>query len=152
MQLTQAVDLITDLLENTVVNTEKNFAQVRISAVVALANGLYGPEHPITQKLLRQQVEAEKQAKLRQEEAQGWDDWRDSLVVRTTQKGKNEVLFEVGHNDDIDLDVHTRHCCKIHGCKYGEDEVCTVQTTAHRGMTGNCQTCYDMDFESRFGG
>jgi hypothetical protein len=25
-------------------------------------------------------------------------------------------------------DVHTEHCCKIHGCKYGKDDVCTVIT------------------------
>lgn len=25
-------------------------------------------------------------------------------------------------------DVHTEHCCLIHGCKYGQDEVCTVVT------------------------
>jgi len=23
-------------------------------------------------------------------------------------------------------DVHTEHCCAIHGCKYGEEDVCTV--------------------------
>lgn len=23
-------------------------------------------------------------------------------------------------------DVHTRHCCKLHGCKYGQDETCSV--------------------------
>lgn len=23
-------------------------------------------------------------------------------------------------------DVHTEHCCAKHGCKYGEDDVCTV--------------------------
>jgi hypothetical protein len=23
-------------------------------------------------------------------------------------------------------DVHTRHCCKVHGCKYGEDDTCPV--------------------------
>jgi hypothetical protein len=26
-------------------------------------------------------------------------------------------------------DVHTRHCCKLHGCKYGDDD-CTVTTEA----------------------
>jgi len=44
---------------------------------------------------------------------------------------------------DIDYDVHTRHCCKIHGCKYGEDEFCTVVVTPRRGMTGDCQSCFD---------
>lgn len=24
-------------------------------------------------------------------------------------------------------DVHTEHCCILHGCKYGEDDICTVQ-------------------------
>lgn len=39
-------------------------------------------------------------------------------------------------------DVHTRHCCKIHGCMYG-NAYCTVMTTELKGMTGDCQTCYD---------
>lgn len=40
-------------------------------------------------------------------------------------------------------DVHTRHCCKIHGCKYGDDDSCTVQTSNLRGQTGHCQSCFD---------
>lgn len=40
-------------------------------------------------------------------------------------------------------DVHTQHCCKIHGCKYGDDDSCTVQTSKLRGQTGHCQTCFD---------
>lgn len=28
------------------------------------------------------------------------------------------------------LDVHTAHCCKTHGCKYGENDTCTVATGA----------------------
>lgn len=47
---------------------------------------------------------------------------------------------------DIDQDVHTRHCCKYHGCKYGEDEWCTVVTTDHPGMTGGCQSCFEDGF------
>lgn len=27
-------------------------------------------------------------------------------------------------------DVHTEHCCRICGCKYGKDDVCTVATGA----------------------
>jgi len=43
----------------------------------------------------------------------------------------------------IDVDVHTRHCCKHHGCKYGDDDICTVVITNHYGMTGGCQSCFD---------
>lgn len=49
-------------------------------------------------------------------------------------------------NYDIDIDVHTSHCCKRHGCKYGKDDVCTVQTGNFWGMTGKCQVCWEMSW------
>jgi len=36
-------------------------------------------------------------------------------------------------------DVHTEHCCVIHGCKYGHD-TCTVVTGEHR-QSGPCEEC-----------
>lgn len=36
-------------------------------------------------------------------------------------------------------DVHTEHCCEIHGCKYG-DEKCTVLTRAAT-QSDLCETC-----------
>ena len=38
-------------------------------------------------------------------------------------------------------DVHTRHCCIIHGCKYG-DETCTV-VTKKETQEGICEDCYE---------
>lgn len=52
---------------------------------------------------------------------------------------------------NIDQDVHTRHCCKFHGCKYGEDRTCTVVTSPHPGITGHCQTCFEYDMSERGG-
>ena len=40
-------------------------------------------------------------------------------------------LFE-SKDSQLDLfmkpikDVHTEHCCAEHGCKYGEEDLCTV--------------------------
>lgn len=40
-------------------------------------------------------------------------------------------------------DVHTRHCCLVHGCKYGEDDDCSVvQGYAVQEQT-QCQLGYD---------
>ena len=36
-------------------------------------------------------------------------------------------------------DVHTEHCCKFHGCKYGHAD-CTVETGAKR-QSHACESC-----------
>lgn len=41
-------------------------------------------------------------------------------------------------------DVHTRHCCILHGCKYGKDDTCTVMTGA-APQEHVCETCDTMD-------
>ena len=38
-------------------------------------------------------------------------------------------------------DVHTRHCCKKHGCKYG-DKDCTV-VTGKLKQEYPCESCYN---------
>lgn len=38
------------------------------------------------------------------------------------------------------VDVHDRHCCKRHGCKYW-DPNCTVVNGPNRGIT--CEECYE---------
>lgn len=38
------------------------------------------------------------------------------------------------------IDVHTIHCCVLHGCKYGEDETCTV-TTQLAPQEYPCESC-----------
>ena len=40
-----------------------------------------------------------------------------------------------------ELDVHTEHCCLIHGCKYGDDENCTVATKQKR-QSFPCEDCH----------
>lgn len=45
---------------------------------------------------------------------------------------------------EVVKDVHTEHCCERHGCKYGEDEECTV---AGKGIRQSypCEYCPDLD-------
>lgn len=38
-------------------------------------------------------------------------------------------------------DVHTEHCCSIHGCKYGDPD-CTV-TTGKANNSFPCEICYE---------
>lgn len=40
-------------------------------------------------------------------------------------------------------DVHTEHCCIIHGCKYGHPD-CTV-TTGRAPQSYSCESCEDMN-------
>jgi len=43
-------------------------------------------------------------------------------------------------------DVHTEHCCAIHGCKYGKDEECTVVIEAKKQnyvQSYPCESCGD---------
>lgn len=42
-------------------------------------------------------------------------------------------------NDRSDRDVHTEHCCSIHGCKYGDDD-CTVAGGAKK-QSSPCEEC-----------
>jgi len=37
-------------------------------------------------------------------------------------------------------DVHTEHCCLLHGCKYGKDDTCTVVTKA-APQSYTCECC-----------
>jgi hypothetical protein len=47
---------------------------------------------------------------------------------------------------DSEKDVHTEHCCVIHGCKYGDDRgydnnTCPV-TTKKKKQSFACESCY----------
>lgn len=48
-------------------------------------------------------------------------------------------------------DVHTEHCCKYHGCKYGEEE-CSV-VTGLKEQSFPCERCEDdkqeFDYQSK---
>lgn len=37
-------------------------------------------------------------------------------------------------------DVHTEHCCILHGCKYGQDWCCTV-VTRRAPQSYICESC-----------
>jgi hypothetical protein len=39
-------------------------------------------------------------------------------------------------------DVHTGHCCILHGCKYGKDDKCTVLTKKAK-QEYLCESCGD---------
>lgn len=40
-------------------------------------------------------------------------------------------------------DVHTEHCCILHGCKYGEEDYhCTV-VSGRKPQSHPCQSCND---------
>lgn len=36
--------------------------------------------------------------------------------------------------------VHTRHCCRIHGCKYGEENSCAVWL-GYKSQEFSCESC-----------
>lgn len=43
---------------------------------------------------------------------------------------------------EVPEDVHTEHCCKAHGCKYGKDAECTVML-GRRAQSFPCEVCGD---------
>jgi hypothetical protein len=43
----------------------------------------------------------------------------------------------------INIDVHKTHCCSIHGCKYGQDDICPVV----QGIVKQKYPCEDCSFE-----
>lgn len=41
-------------------------------------------------------------------------------------------------------DVHTEHCCILHGCKYGEDDYYCTVATGRKPQSYPCESCnYD---------
>lgn len=46
------------------------------------------------------------------------------------------------------IDVHTRHCCKWHGCKYGDGD-CTV-IVQPKSQEGPCEEC-GLELEGYYG-
>jgi len=41
--------------------------------------------------------------------------------------------------DDRQFGVHATHCCSVHGCKYGQDDVCPVTNGLDDGV--RCEDC-----------
>lgn|SRR5689334_4220237 len=84
--------------------------------------------------------------------------WRDEQEVRryaTMFQKEPWKLFRVDLNkvDWIPLEgqlggstecVHTRHCCVLHGCKYG-DETCPV-VLKQKHQDHKCEQCYDSNY------
>lgn len=46
-------------------------------------------------------------------------------------------------------DTHTEHCCTRHGCKYGDDKVCTV-TSGTAPQSYPCEQCGDEDMSTAY--
>jgi hypothetical protein len=44
-------------------------------------------------------------------------------------------------------DVHTEHCCILHGCKYGDDELCTVMKRL-APQSYVCESCHYYGIET----
>lgn len=49
-----------------------------------------------------------------------------------------QMMSEVQAASDL-KNVHTEHCCVIHGCKYGEEDCCVV--TKRLPQSFNCERC-----------
>jgi len=41
-------------------------------------------------------------------------------------------------------DVHTEHCCCHHGCKFGEDDFCSVWL-GYKNQSYKCEFCHESD-------
>lgn len=84
----------------------------------------------------------------------------DNSLVRIRQE-LNEITAEVirlradykyskscNKCDDNSLvkDIHTEHCCIMHGCKYGEEKECTVYLGSKKQSLPCLSTsvCYDL--------
>ena len=44
-------------------------------------------------------------------------------------------------------DVHTRHCCILHGCKYGKEDTCTVMTKLGK-QEDPCEDCMESGIQT----
>ncbi len=43
-------------------------------------------------------------------------------------------------------DVHTEHCCIVHGCKYGDDSTTCSVTTGRKKQSFMCENCTEEGF------
>lgn len=64
------------------------------------------------------------------------------LQIKEETKRWNDIEFSPV---DLKTDVHTEHCCIIHGCKYG-DENCSVETK-FRKQSFPCEACFEDDYQ-----
>jgi hypothetical protein len=69
-----------------------------------------------------------------------------SIIERSRERIREEEDFIafiqkvaiLGPEPEHKRDVHTEHCCSIHGCKYFKD--CSV-TSGEKRQSGPCETC-----------
>lgn len=74
--------------------------------------------------------------------------WGLTHMDGVTVNGKPEDFFVEEIKMNKFMDVHDSHCCKIHGCKY-RDENCTVANGTYEGIT--CEDCeYDEIFSQKW--
>lgn len=59
--------------------------------------------------------------------------------VVTVRLDVMSLAKEVPETRESERNVHTEHCCLVHGCKYGNDE-CPVATKKQR-QTHLCEMC-----------
>ena len=53
---------------------------------------------------------------------------------------KLDITYYDGYNDSLEKNVHTEHCCILHGCKYGDD-TCPVWLGYQR-QSYRCEACF----------
>ena len=51
-------------------------------------------------------------------------------------------------NEPYEIGVHRTHCCKRHGCKYGQAEVCCVMQGT-RVQAYLCEYCTSDDYDGK---
>lgn len=77
-----------------------------------------------------------------------WD-WLTAIFTPDTAHTSEDIYYECkeGYGCQMIKDVHTDHCCKIHGCKYGNSD-CTV-TTGRGKQEYPCESCRDHEHAHR---
>lgn len=70
----------------------------------------------------------------------------NNLKFKLSQEQKLEAIWVGQKPNPDDRDVHTEHCCKLHGCKYNSKD-CTVQygTKLQSGLCECCEVYNDYD-------
>ena len=74
-----------------------------------------------------------------------YNDWEPVHFLSATYTNKSGLDFRIREPEHRRC-VHTEHCCKIHGCKYGDDENCPV-VNSYRMQSFPCEFCTGDAFE-----
>lgn len=57
-------------------------------------------------------------------------------------------MSKLKHTQQTDC-VHTEHCCRIHGCKYGQEDSCPVWL-GYKAQNYVCEYCYDSVYDEDY--